>query len=264
MPGSSITPRRAGQRAPSALPRWLRAAAVFALLGWSVLFAVFGPSFGVALCGLIALAIMALAGSYRLQQAGYGGRWLPRLGSVLYGCALLWLLSLCLLLRLIFSEPQGEVAADTTHVIVLGAGLRNGDQLSLILQARLDQALAMLRQHPHLQVIVSGGQGVDEKLSEAAAMQRYLQQHGIAAARIVQENRSTTTRENLRFSQRLLPRSDSRVVVLSSDVHIYRAQRIAYREGLNSSAMAAAMPFWVLLNYATREYFALLKDFYGT
>lgn len=244
------------------IPCWLRGAGLILVLGWLVLLTVFGLTFGVVFCAVLLLALAVLAGSYRVQQAGHGGRWLPRLRRAVYALMLLWLLSLALLLRLIFGEPHGAVPATATHVIVLGAGLHHGDRLSLVLQSRLDRALLLLRQHPQLQVIVSGGQGANETVSEAAAMRRYLQQHGIRAARIIEENRSTTTRENLRFSQRLLPHPHSRVLVLSSDFHIYRAQRIARRLGLNSSAIAADTPWWVLVNYAMREYFAWLKDCY--
>lgn len=244
------------------LPRWQRSIGLILVAGWLVLLSVFGITFGVVFCAVLLLALAALVGSYCAQQAGRGGRWLPRLRRTVYALTLLWLISLVLLLRLIFSEPHGAVPPTATHVIVLGAGLHHGDRLSLVLQSRLDRTLLLLRQFPSLQVIVSGGQGPNETLSEAAAMQRYLRQHGISAARIIEENRSTTTRENLRFSHRLLPHPHSRVLVLSSDFHIYRAQRIARRQGLNSTAIAADTPGWVLVNYAIREYFALLKDYY--
>ena len=62
-----------------------------------------------------------------------------------------------------------------------------------MLKHRLDAAYDYLTEHPDVPVIVCGGQGPDESISEAQCMYEYLTKKGIAAERITQEDRSTST-----------------------------------------------------------------------
>lgn len=188
--------------------------------------------------------------------------WITRLRRLFYGVLLLWLISLGGMITLMFGEHDGPPPVHGATVIVLGAGLTDGKHLSLILESRLQKTLELVRQDPSLHIIVSGGRGSNEQLSEAAAMQQYLLGHGVSAAKIQLENRSTTTQENLQFTRQLLlqqgPLPPS-LVLLTSDFHLYRAKLIALRQGLTVTGIRAQTPLWVLINYATREYFALLK-----
>ena len=91
--------------------------------------------------------------------------------------------------------------SENATVVVLGCRAY-GSRPSIMLASRLDAAYEYLTEHPDAICIVSGGQGPDESMPEAECMYLYLTEKGIAPERIYQENRSTSTRENLLFSHR--------------------------------------------------------------
>ncbi len=98
---------------------------------------------------------------------------------------------------------QKEVSNEIPYILILGAKLF-GDKPSQSLQNRLDVALKYLNENPKTKAIVSGGQGEDEDIPEAHSMRNYLVAHGINANRILIEDRSTSTYENLKFSKRFI------------------------------------------------------------
>ncbi len=102
-----------------------------------------------------------------------------------------------------FNHPR----YDQDFIIVLGAGLLNGEKVSPLLAQRIDKAIAFY----HLQfrakktaprLLMSGGQGSDEKIPEAVAMKEYAVSQGIPESEILVEANSTTTYENMKFSKR--------------------------------------------------------------
>ena len=146
--------------------------------------------------------------------------------------------------------------SDEATVIVLGAALR-GDQPSLSLRTRLEAAYVYLRAHPQAKCIVSGGQGENEICTEASVMKRYLVDRGIDPARIYEEDRSTSTEENLRFSQVLIEEQglNPTVAIVTQEFHQFRAQEFAKREGLAvSGAVTAHTPWHLLGSYWIRDF----------
>lgn len=142
-------------------------------------------------------------------------------------------------------------------VIVLGCQVR-GEEPSLMLQRRLDAALEVLDENPEALCVVSGGQGSGEDISEAEAMKRYLTERGVSADRIILEDRSISTRENIRFSAELLKqRGLSRAVIATNEFHQYRAGIYAKRNGLTAGHHSGRTPLHNLLNYTVREWAAL-------
>ncbi len=128
-------------------------------------------------------------------------------------------------------------------IIVPGAALR-GNRPSPFLTSRLDRALELWRrQGCCAHIVVSGGQGADECVSEAAAMHRYLEEQGVPGELIIDEDRSTTTRENMRFSRRLIEErlgAGARVAVVSTDYHLPRCTMYATAEGLKAIGVGAS------------------------
>lgn len=152
-------------------------------------------------------------------------------------------------------------APDIEYVIILGSGLK-GSQLSIILQQRVDTGIAYLKQHPHMPVIVSGGQGPGEDIPEAEAMSRYLVRQGIDQNRIIQENRSTSTFENLKFSQDILKAqgvSQPSIMIVTSNYHLYRAEMIASTLGFKVHGIASPSLEYLLPQNMLREYLAMIK-----
>ena len=155
--------------------------------------------------------------------------------------------------------PEGETPA---FVVVLGAQTY-GDNPSIMLQKRLDRAKRFLDENPGSRVFVSGGQGPDETQPEAAVMESCLLRAGIAPERIIRENESGNTRENLLFSGALAASmgiSTDRVLIITSAFHLSRAKYIARTLGFQPCGLGCEAPPKILeLNYLLREVFAYVK-----
>lgn len=179
--------------------------------------------------------------------------------SVLFGIAALALLVIEIpIVRAAVKKPS----SDAKYVVVLGAGVY-GETPSITLEHRLEGAARYLREHPEAKAVVSGGQGEGEDISEAECMRRYLEKQGIAPGRILMEDRSTSTKENLSFSKAVIEADGgdaSRIAVVSSGYHLYRAERIADALGMEASGVAGSdgYPIYVAGMYL-REAVAVLK-----
>lgn len=147
-------------------------------------------------------------------------------------------------------------------IIVLGAQVRPDGTPSTVLRYRLDAAAAYLRENPGTRCIVSGGKGGNEPCSEAECMAAYLRESGIDDSRIVLEDRSRSTVENLRNSRELLGAGTGRVGIVTNDFHIFRACRIAARQGPSGACgISAPSDAWFLPNNLLREVACVAKDF---
>ena len=162
-----------------------------------------------------------------------------------------------------------ESDAPVSAVIVLGAGV-NGETPSLTLRTRIDAAAAYLEELPDVPVVLSGGQGPGEAITEAECMRRALVRRGVDESRLYPEERSTSTQENLRYSRAILEELGvdpaQRVAIVTSDFHLCRA-RLMW--GGDTAAVPAHLPsalyFQCLtVNYFIREAFGLAAYFvYG-
>lgn len=146
-------------------------------------------------------------------------------------------------------------------VVVLGAGVK-GERVTKLLALRLDQAAEYSEKNPNAVIIVSGGQGPGEDITEALAMERYLIDKGVAAERIVKEEVSSSTYQNLLYSKELLDGLFDRpykIAVITNDFHIFRAAGFAKRLGLDATHYHAKTVWYgVPYNYA-RECLAVVK-----
>ncbi|PFG34169.1 uncharacterized SAM-binding protein YcdF (DUF218 family) [Sanguibacter antarcticus] len=177
--------------------------------------------------------------------------------AALLGCGALW----CGVLSVLMATAMITQPESPTTVIVLGCRV-NGDTPSASLLRRVDTAADYLLANPSVQVIVSGGQGAHEWISEAEAMKRVLVQRGVSEDRILMEDRSTSTLENLTFSQEMLAENglSTSVVVVSEGYHMYRALSFAERIGLDAEGLAAPTVPWILPTSWVREWFGITLD----
>ena len=186
------------------------------------------------------------------------------LHSVLFYLFCLGALSFVVVQTLILSHAFFGDIPETDWCIVLGAGLRNGKP-TLTLQRRLLTAADYLQKHPSAKAIVSGGLDFGETITEAEAMQQYLVEKGISSERIHQEDKSTSTLENLRFSKAMIDSantdSTTRISVISNEFHLFRVRMLAKRLDMNVSLIPAPSPWYLLPNVCIREYFALAKSY---
>lgn len=125
--------------------------------------------------------------------------------------------------------------ADYTEdaLIVLGCGVK-GDEPGTNLAERLECAVEYHKKNPDAIIVVSGGKGDDENVSEAFAMEQYLIKHGVPADIIIKEDKATSTEENFLFSKMILDKyfeGHYRIAFITNDFHIYRASNFAKLTG---------------------------------
>jgi uncharacterized SAM-binding protein YcdF (DUF218 family) len=182
--------------------------------------------------------------------------------TIIFGIVLvIFIIFLWILTGKWMADGQKPLADGTKdYAIVLGAKV-NGETPSLSLRYRLEATLKYANQYPHVKLVLSGGQGSDEYISEAEAMRRYLVENGISEERLLLESKSTSTYENILLSKELLPSSVQSVTIITSDYHLARARRIASALDLQSDAVHAKTPKIVELKSRVRERAALLKNF---
>ncbi|MCT8137220.1 YdcF family protein [Anaerobacillus sp. CMMVII] len=159
---------------------------------------------------------------------------------------------------LMANAAKQEPPEGVDYVIVLGAKL-NGDVMSLSLYYRVREALQYLERNEQAKVIVSGGQGEGEWITEAKAMARYFIDHGIDEKRIILEDLSTTTFENFKFSREVIGEDIKEIIVVTNDFHLYRSMVIARRQGFIPYPLGAETPLIVRGKLWVREYAAVLK-----
>ena len=151
-------------------------------------------------------------------------------------------------------KPEPE---NMEYYLVLGAWV-NGRQPSRALRKRLDKALSCAEKDPAARLILSGGQGDDEEISEAVCMRNYLVAAGVEEDRLILEDRSTSTRENLLFSDQLTGCGGASCGIISNDFHICRAMKLARQAGYRDCYGIAAEGDPVMeLHYIVRESVAL-------
>lgn len=147
------------------------------------------------------------------------------------------------------------------YIVVLGAQLKTTGP-SRVLQYRLDTAYEYLTAHPDTKAIVSGGQGSNEPASEAQGMYDYLVKRGIEPGRIVLEDKSVNTEQNIRFSKEFLQADADKVGIVSNNFHVFRAVKLAKAAGYrNVVGIAAPATAFYLPNNMLREFFGVVKDF---
>jgi uncharacterized SAM-binding protein YcdF (DUF218 family) len=150
-------------------------------------------------------------------------------------------------------------------VVVLGAGLRPDGEVPPLLASRLERGRAVWAAldrraagfRPLL--IVSGGKGSDERRSEASAMAAYLRQRGFPADRLLLEDQSRTTEENLLFTKAIMDdlRPRARVTVVTSDFHAFRAALLARRLGIRGQVTGARVAGYYRPSALLREFAAV-------
>ena len=154
----------------------------------------------------------------------------------------------------VIREARGDPGTEADYIIVLGAGV-NGSVPSLSMVNRLTAAKAYLDAHPDCRAVLTGGMGAGETVTEAAAMFTWLTGRGVAAERLIPEDRATNTAENLAFSLALIPEPETKTVgVVSSEYHLCRAKYIARDLGYTVYGIPAetTLPF-LKMNYFIRE-----------
>jgi uncharacterized SAM-binding protein YcdF (DUF218 family) len=218
-----------------------------------------GTLFGI-LVSVLLLAITLLWTPFcgLLQQI-----WCHGVGKI-FLCAIALLMAVAIAFVGYLSVCMGMAAnrppQQACTAVVLGCKVK-GTVPSLMLTRRLDAAYDYLEANPDVMCIVSGGQGEGEDIAEATAMKQYLIEKGIDPARILEEDASTNTAENLAFSKQILEEHhlSAEITIITDGFHQYRAHRLAEQLGLHAYAVSCDTRTILIPTYWVREWMALAK-----
>lgn len=237
---------------------------------------IFGPI-------LLLLGAILLAIPYHMQMTGLV---LVLLGLVMVGSWLLWrrptrkkqtLISvlailassgvICLMAAMNIittsGQPDWNRAEQADYAIVLGANVKTDGTASRIMRQRLRAAMEFMEKNPDAMVILSGGKGDDEPISEAECMYQTIVEMGADPSRLLMEEGSFDTRDNLMFSWDIIESrggTEKAVAVITSEFHQRRAAYIGDTLGIKTCAVPAHTDQWFYrVNYTLREVFAFVK-----
>ncbi len=173
------------------------------------------------------------------------------------------LLTVAVCIAMLFGFGKTDtVTNDEDVILVLGASIK-GDKPTKSLQNRLDRAVALHKENPDAVIVVSGGKGSQETVSEAQAMAQYLIAQGVPADSILEEDAATSTDENFRLTKALLEAHFDKpytVCFVTTDYHIYRASLLAEKHGFDATTHAhSGTPWYMVLPSGLRECLAACK-----
>lgn len=224
-------------------------------------------NFGTVVPLLIGIIFVAHGVFWRaIRQFIRQNRWLTQLWYALWTMFFIWLISFAVFISslqqqiALSRQPAPTVAA----IIVLGSGTVAGKPTPTLAK-RLDTAVPLIKSQPEALVITSGGVGFQRTRSEADIMATYLSEvHDIPFKRILQEEKSTSTAENLIYSQQVLAAKGvsiaEPIAIVTSDFHIIRAAAIARHQGYEQPiTIASETPLSIRYNAWFREYFAFVS-----
>lgn len=149
-------------------------------------------------------------------------------------------------------------------IMVLGAGIFS-EEVTTLLAARLDKALSVYHsQRTKPIIIVSGGQGPDEPISEALAMKRYLIAHNVPENHIFMENQSTNTRTNFLYSKSIIHSmmpTSSHMLCVTSQFHVLRALKFAKKAHLSFDGIGSRTPYHFLAQSMIIDFLGLMYQY---
>ena len=135
---------------------------------------------------------------------------------------------------------------DKDFVIILGSKINEDGSLSQLLKGRVDKAIDFIKKqyeiiHKQIYFVPSGGQGVDEVISEGEAIKNYLIENGINKKYIIVEDKSTNTYENMKFSKEKINKikKDFNICFSTPNYHVFRSGIIAYECGIECEGMGS-------------------------
>lgn len=160
-----------------------------------------------------------------------------------------------------------EPEKDKDYLIVLGCGLREDGTPTPLLTGRVERALKFYRQQMAQTgkapiFVTSGGQGPNEVISESASMKAYLLEKGVPEEHILQEDRSTSTYENMLFSKEIIQADGNRgkIAYATTNYHVFRSGLMARRVGLRAAGMGAKTKWYFWPNATVREFVGILTE----
>ncbi len=158
-----------------------------------------------------------------------------------------------------------EPEPDRDFIIILGCWIGDDGKITPLLRGRVERAVEFAEKQERLTgkkavFITSGGKGSDEKMSESAAMKQCLMEHGIPEDRIIEEDQSTTTVENMVFSKKKIEavKKDAKIAFATTGYHVFRSGIFAGHAKIRSEGIGSKTKWYFWPNAAVREFGGLL------
>ena len=185
-------------------------------------------------------------------------------------CAAVYLYFECMLIGAIIADVIAachEPEPDKDFLIILGCGIRQDGTPTPLLRGRIDRALAFAQKQKQqtgkdLIFVTSGGQGPREVTSESASMKQYLLAQGVPEERIIEEDRSTDTAQNMRFSKEKIQAVNpkGKVAFVTTNYHVFRGGLCARRVKMRAVGMGSKTKWYFWPNASVREFVGLLTE----
>lgn len=169
--------------------------------------------------------------------------------SAVYVLSLMAMYSLSGILNLIHLKKN----RNADYIVVLGSGII-GKKVTPLLAARIERGMELLHCNPNAVLIMSGGQGSGEDIPESVAMAAYAVGKGVDAERIIMEQKSVSTEENLLFSRKLMDKEAPKIVIVTTAYHVFRALILAKQQGMKCVGFGAKTKWYFTLNALIREF----------
>ena len=147
------------------------------------------------------------------------------------------------------------------YIIVLGAGIK-GKRVTPLLAGRIDKGMELLKYNPNAKLILSGGMGPGEDIQEGVAMAAYAKDKGVSDERIIVEDKSKNTYENLLFSSKLIDKENPKLALVTTSYHVFRALVFAKKLNIPCIGYGSKTKWYFTLNALIREYIGYLSISY--
>lgn len=174
--------------------------------------------------------------------------------AAVYVLSLMAMYSLSAIVNLVHLKKR----RNADYIVVLGAGIL-GEKVTPLLAARIEKGMELMRCNPGARVIMSGGQGPGEDIPESRAMAAYAAEHGGDANRILMEQESVSTEENLLFSRNMMDKKASKIIIVTTAYHVFRALILARQQGIKCVGFGAKTKWYFTLNALIREFIGYLS-----
>ena len=220
-----------------------------------------GNAVGMTVSGVLAFVFLfpntAAGLLFGIWENKFGRIILIFVGVLAAVCVILAVILSVLMIKAADKPPESPETA-----IILGCRVKDSGP-SLMLEKRIEAAYGYLSENPEVICIASGGKGGDEPISEAECIRDGLVSRGISKDRIILEDRSTNTYENIRNSLEIMDSLDMkrRAVIITSEFHQLRAAMISEKQGLETYSISSHTYLPQLPSYWIREWFAVLHEF---
>ena len=218
---------------------------------------------GIKPTNLLSMLFSVLLCIYLVVCPAIGNLGQNTLGAMLYtiiSCIAVYVLSLLAVYSLsaVFNLFHLKKKRDADYIIVLGAGII-GSRVTPLLAARIEKGIELLCYNPNAVLIMSGGQGSGEDIPESKAMADYALDKGVGVEKIILEQKSVSTQENLCFSRELMNKQKPQIIIVTTAYHVFRALILAKQQGIRCVGFGAKTKWYFTLNAFIREFVGYFK-----